>query len=289
MDRFRRKIKKWVKKNLGPQQPVDLRSPLTERMTMEISYENDLHRVLYVRVRHNNKSSVDGVWRAFRKEFPEYAHLEADWKASRMNGASPMDQRLPWVSYGAIEFLRSFVKPHFKVFEWGMGGSTLFWSDLAREVVAVEHDAQWHESARVAIEQRRGGRESGALEPVLLLREPVRSDQIGEYFSGLEQYVDCSFESYVREIEHYPEEYFDLVVVDGRARMASLRAAVARVAPGGAILLDNSDYTRYQAELDAFWATAQSDFDRKDFITPTPFSKSIGSKTTVFLRKDGRS
>ena len=40
--------------------------------------------------------------------------------------SSPLEIQLPWISYGAIDFLDGYLKPDMTVYEYGSGGSTLF-------------------------------------------------------------------------------------------------------------------------------------------------------------------
>ena len=51
---------------------------------------------------------------------------------------------LPWFTYAAIEFLAERVDRSWRVFEYGAGNGTLWWSARVREVHAVEADAGWH-------------------------------------------------------------------------------------------------------------------------------------------------
>src|SRR5258706_2236050 len=45
---------------------------------------------------------------------------------SLINGKTPLDLEIPWFSYGAIDFLDQYLKPHMKVCEYVSGGSTIF-------------------------------------------------------------------------------------------------------------------------------------------------------------------
>jgi predicted O-methyltransferase YrrM len=58
-------------------------------------------------------------------------------------------------------------------------------------------------------------------------------------------YDELSFEAYVKTIDNYPDNYFDLVVVDGRARPACIKHAVPKIKRGGVLILDNSDRDYY--------------------------------------------
>ena len=57
---------------------------------------------------------------------------------------------------------------------------------------------------------------------------------------------------------------FDLIVVDGRAREAAMRAAIPHLAPDGLIVFDNSHRKRYQE------AIAESGLSEQVFRGLTP-------------------
>ena len=38
---------------------------------------------------------------------------------------TPAEQELPWITYAGIDFLNRVLAPDMRVFEWGVGGSTL--------------------------------------------------------------------------------------------------------------------------------------------------------------------
>ena len=59
-----------------------------------------------------------------------------------------------------------------------------------------------------------------------------------------------SFKKFVTTIDQYPDHYFDLVFVDGRARNSCIKHAIPKVKNGGYILLDDSDRKSYQKGKD---------------------------------------
>ena len=59
-------------------------------------------------------------------------------------GRTPIDLEIPWFSYGAIDYLACAITPDWQVFEYGSGGSTVFFARRAAHVVCVENDAAWH-------------------------------------------------------------------------------------------------------------------------------------------------
>ena len=132
--------------------------------------------------------------------------------------------RLPWISYRAIDRLEEVVSRESTVFEFGGGGSTLWFAERCRSVVTVEHDPQWFPALEELV---------GNLENVELIHETDQDDWSG----------------YVNAIGHFPDAHFDLVVVDGRERVRCLEQAMPKVKPGGYLVLDNSDRARYQRAL----------------------------------------
>src|SRR5712692_963092 len=86
----------------------------------------------------------------------------------------PIESGLPWFTFGAIDFLQSWVKPHHRVFEYGCGGSTLFFAARAARVVCVEHNKSWALSVGAALI---GGRLTNvSIQHAPAGREPPLSD-----------------------------------------------------------------------------------------------------------------
>ena len=142
----------------------------------------------------------------------------------------------------AVEWLHPRITSDMRVFEWGAGGSTLFFAARAASVTTIEHDAEWFSHVERAL------RKHAATNVTLRLSPPVPVPVVPEMYRSTDpRYVDLSFEAYARTIEAFPQECFDVVVVDGRARPGCMKHAVRRVRPGGCLVLDNSDRDVYNA------------------------------------------
>lgn len=150
---------------------------------------------------------------------------------------SCLDLELPWFSYSSIDFLDSWLEPHMTVFEWGSGGSTLFFARRVKQVVSVEHDPVWHE--------RLGDRlRTADIDNVtLLLRsasfDDARAFAASEFAAGL------------------PDGTADVVVIDSYDavtphpfRPILLPIALQRVSSRGLVVLDDS--SRYTDALSGF-------------------------------------
>lgn len=172
------------------------------------------------------------------------------WLNSLLPGHSPLDDEVPWITFRAIDWLDAFLTPTMSVFEYGAGGSTLYLAKRAGRVVSVEHDKGFYGVVQQKLAQR------GAKNCELLLHEPLPCDDEARPFASYQpQYRGLCFESYVKAIDPYPDASFDLVLVDGRARVACVRRARSKVKPGGALLLDNSDRPSYAESLEVMRGT----------------------------------
>lgn len=167
------------------------------------------------------------------------------WRRSQFAGATPVSDEQPWITFDAIQHLEEKVEPIHKVFEFGSGGSTLFFLKRCQVVVTVEHDAEWFILLKKLIEDKQITNWVG------YLVEPERGDLVespcvsnpDHYSSG--GVGDFNFRKYVSSIDSYPDEYFDIILVDGRSRPACIKHAVPKLKKGGLIILDNADRSYY--------------------------------------------
>lgn len=157
----------------------------------------------------------------------------------RERNAATITLRAPWWPYDAITWVASALPARPRVFEYGGGGSTLWLEDRSATVTVVEHDGQWQK------------RLAAQLSPTatLLFRPPTAAGTIpSAAASGY-------FDHYVAAIDEQLDDSLDLVIVDGRARVACVRRALPKVKPGGLLVLDDTDRARYRiaAEMLSGW------------------------------------
>jgi hypothetical protein len=163
----------------------------------------------------------------------------------REKNAATMALRSPWWPYDAIDWVDSTLPPRPRVFEYGGGGSTLWLEDRGATVTAVEHDGQWQKQLASQLS-------SGT---ALLFRPPSAFGAIAS--AAAPGY----FDDYVAAIDDQRDGTLDLVIVDGRARVECIRRALPKVKPGGLLLLDDTDRTRYQPAVEML-----SDWERHVFV-----------------------
>jgi hypothetical protein len=257
---------------------------------MDISYTSAFHERLYTRV-PTDAEAIGAAWDQVFAGVPEHDIYRDRWMKARTEKRGPMASGLPWINFPAIDFLERQLSGKGRIFEWGMGGSTVFFRRHARSVVSVEHARSWFEAAQGQIDAL-PRRAAHFLEPFLphsrrsqlVLLEPVADAGEQEFVSGARKMEGLSFKPYVQFIDRYPYDFFDLVAVDGRARMACCRRGAAKVKPGGFLMLDNSDYLRYQPELERFHDSLGNRWTRTDFLGPGAFSAVFGWRTTIWQR-----
>jgi len=55
----------------------------------------------------------------------------------------PVELGMPWWSFSAIEAYERVLRPSFRVFEWGSGGSTVFAAQRGASICCVEDSGEW--------------------------------------------------------------------------------------------------------------------------------------------------
>lgn len=185
------------------------------------------------------------------------------WASTRDTTRTPLGDRWPWITFAAMRHLETEVTAGCRVFEYGVGGSTAFFLDRGASVVSVDHDTDW----AAAVRQVCAGAWLGHVIPPRPAEDGYRS-----------HVVDGSFRDYVELIDRYG--VFDVVLVDGRARADCLRHAHVHVAPGGLLVLDNSDRCRY---ADAVSEVDRLGWERNDFFGPGPYNLFFW-QTTIWHR-----
>ena len=145
-----------------------------------------------------------------------------------------------------------------RVFEWGMGYSTVFYS---RYLDSIASDFEWH-----AIDNSREWHEKVAL----LVSRYRLNDRVHLYLSEFPGFWElpnwsweerkipkevCSPEAieYVEYARRVAEpKGFDVIIVDGRFRRRCLRVAAEVLAPGGLVLLHDAQKTHYHSSLEIY-------------------------------------
>jgi hypothetical protein len=175
-------------------------------------------------------------WRYFPKWFSSF-------RPRSLVGAAK-----PWIPFAAANWLERYLKHYMTVFEYGSGGSTIFFAERVAEVTSIEHDQKWHALVSRALAQR------GLTNCTYELHEPrpiagtpaaplALIDNQSDTFRYIydDYYAGTTVHEYVEAIDVHPDHTFDLVLVDGRMRTECMQHAIPKIRSGGYLMLDNSN------------------------------------------------
>ena len=81
---------------------------------------------------------------------------------------------------------------------------------------------------------------------------PASVEEANDYISSDENYVGYNFKKYAAAIDEYPDEYFDLVIVDGRARPSCIMHSIPKIKEGGWLVVDNTGRTIYHSAIQEY-------------------------------------
>lgn len=163
---------------------------------------------------------------------------------------------IPWYTYPAIEYLSQFDYGAKKIFEFGCGNSSLFWANRAQSVTSIEDNLKWFEKWQQEFHHE---------------NLDIRWRDEGEI------YENAIFED---------DTLYDVIVVDGKRRAECARTAVLKLAPGGMIILDDSDRINTSQEYrEAVKVLKNADLIQVDFYGFCPMN-AYTKCTSLFLRRD---
>lgn len=173
------------------------------------------------------------------------------WKTSF--SSTPLAEGLPWLTFAAISYMEAHLRSFHRVFEWGGGGSTVFFGCRCGEVVTVDDNPWW------------------------LAQLPFLPN-VQTFFrraNPVAGYVD-----YVLALEGFDQKYFDVILVDGSARPDCIEVAPAYLKPGGLLVIDDAERPAYRRAIEGIMGGFQVELS--DY-GPTPFHPDF--KITLILRK----
>ena len=205
------------------------------------------------------------------------------WIKDQRSGENTLIRELPWMTYDAIDFLTTICKPDMRIFEWGSGGSTFFFSKRCLRVVTVEHDPKWSELLADKLKELSVANVDYIEIPGEEVSDWEKRDYRNpdDFVSRDRNSIGLSYEKYVKAIEEYPDNYFDIVVVDGRARKCCIKHAIPRLKKGGYLVVDNTERKYYLAGFPEL--QNREEWGKTEFQGPVFFQHAF-SKTSFFRK-----
>jgi hypothetical protein len=193
--------------------------------------------------------AMPGCWlrtfRLYRILSMHYGHLRS---AATLRSVDANGDAIPWITYPALEYIKQLDFSDMTVFEYGCGGSTTFWSRLARRVDSVEDNVAFYQTFRAQLPENC---------TLSLEVEP-------------ERYI------------HAPERNgpYDVIVIDGHSRVRCSELAPRYLKEGGLIILDNSDWF-----VEASANLRNADLIEVDMAGMAPISDFVSTTSFYFHRQ----
>lgn len=138
-----------------------------------------------------------------------------------------MNPDKPWMCPGTIAFCQSHLSTSMTALEFGSGRSTRWFSNLVGHLTSVEQDEQWYEQVKQQLIEAKITNVNYLLVP---LDHPDVEPERDEYYP---------VPKYVAVADSLPDRNLGFAVVDGHYRTHCVRHLVAKIAPGGYLLVDD--------------------------------------------------
>jgi len=189
---------------------------------------------LVLRLHPNSALVQDGWFRSFRENKP----VDRSGRA------------IPWLTYPFINFIESRLTQDLRVFEYGCGNSTIWFSKRVSEMISLEHDSSWAQR----------------ISPQL----PSNSKIIVRDLS----------DGYVEEISKHG--LFDIVIIDGRMRLECGHQSLNSLSPNGVVIWDDSNLSDFNEGYSFF---SRYGFRELSFYGMVP-AIFISSQTSILYRNN---
>lgn len=151
--------------------------------------------------------------------------------AEIMYGRQALNFGEPWIVPEALDLIKEKIKSYWQVFEWGSGGSTVFWSKQCKRLYSVEHNPTWIARTSQMMTDHQCP-DNWTLKYIIRTEDADLAPD------------EKPFDKYADAILTHPDESFHLIYVDGEAscRERCIANSVSKLKPKGILLLDNSNW-----------------------------------------------
>ena len=130
----------------------------------------------------------------------------------------------PWLTPAAISLLTRLLRPVDQGAEFGSGRSTVWFATRVAALTSVEHDKRWYEAVSARLAERGLSNVS-----YILAEEDQPVERGGD-------------SAYARTALAFPDTSLDFALVDGHYRDYSAKFIMAKIKPGGMLIIDNVNW-----------------------------------------------
>lgn len=153
----------------------------------------------------------------------------------------------PWTSPASIIIFDQLLTKEMTGFEYGSGKSTIFFAKKLKSLVSVEHNKDWYDTVSRLLKKKG----ISNVQYQYIPSQTSKAEDISRFYEEHnlqegELRVLSKYYAYFQYIKTFPDNYFDFIIVDGRARVECAFNAFDKLRPGGMFVLDNSERRRYR-------------------------------------------
>jgi hypothetical protein len=197
-----------------------------------------------------------------------------EWFYINIRRKTPLQIELPWLSYPSIKYLENFINREHRVFEFGGGGSTLWFAKRCQELICTENNKYWGDMIWNEY-QKNVKRYSAKI--MMNIVEVSERPTIVDY-PNADNYINTIFSN----------SPYDIILVDGidgiegqkNYRVECICKAKECLNAGGIIILDDSWRNEYSCVPDIL-----NEFDRLEFWGLGPCRLGV-TKTDIYVCKN---
>ncbi len=151
--------------------------------------------------------------------------------------------KTPWISPACISIFNSILTKSMKGLEYGSGISTIYFAHKTGFLISIEDNKIWYENIRTLLKKSNFSN----VEYILIHPDhPETKKKIENRYKAKFDSENLNYKNYFEYMSRFPDNHFDFILIDGRARVECSSRAVNKLKSGGIFILDNSERTRYK-------------------------------------------
>lgn len=153
----------------------------------------------------------------------------------------------PWTSQASIKAFEKILNTDMIGLEYGSGFSTLFFSKHLKHLTSIEHNEEWFKIVKAKLNAEKINNVDYHFIPANKNGTNNESTFYKDYQLTEKDFtIRKEYHAYFSFVSTFPEEHFNFIIVDGRARVECCLNAIPKLKAGGLFVLDNSDRQRYK-------------------------------------------
>ena len=171
----------------------------------------------------------------------------------------------PWMSDKEIDLIVSQLSPEKTMLEWGSGGSTNTFSKHVKKYYSIEHDTKWAKKMQKDLNDN--------VTFYHVPQSPGYSSNIP--LRNIHSNLITSYTDYIKQIHNIGEEYFDVILIDGRCRKWCALEALPYLKPDSKVFIHDfyAPGREYYQDVLKYYSVEQSIKEGQSLVMLRPLKK----------------